>query len=38
MVNGEVIVQNNELTGKRPGIVMRSGRDTETAPIPASLT
>ena len=38
MVNGQVIVQNNELTGKRPGIVMRSGRDTETVPIPAALT
>ncbi len=38
MVNGEVIVQNNGLTGKRPGIVMRSGRDTETVPIPAALT
>lgn len=40
-VNGEIIVQNNKLTDKRPGIVMRSGRDTETetetVAIPAGL-
>lgn len=34
-VNGQEIVRNNELTGATPGIVMRSGRDTETVPIPA---
>lgn len=34
-VNGQEIVRNNELTGAKPGIVMRSGRDTETVPIPA---
>jgi N-acyl-D-aspartate/D-glutamate deacylase len=34
-VNGQEIVHNNKLTGATPGIVMRSGRDTETVPIPA---
>lgn len=34
-VNGQEIVRHNELTGAKPGIVMRSGRDTETVPIPA---
>ncbi len=34
-VNGQEIVRNNALTGAKPGIVMRSGRDTETVPIPA---
>lgn len=34
-VNGQEIVRENALTGARPGIVMRSGRDTETVPIPA---
>ncbi len=36
-VNGEEIIRENQLTGKKPGIVMRSGKDTETVPIPASL-
>jgi len=36
MVNGAVIVRDNRLTGQRPGLVLRSGRDTETAPIPAA--
>ncbi|HAD09611.1 MAG TPA: aminoacylase [Porticoccaceae bacterium] len=35
LVNGQEIVRNNQLTGAKPGIVMRSGRDTETVPIPA---
>jgi N-acyl-D-aspartate/D-glutamate deacylase len=30
LVNGEVIVERGELTGARPGDVLRSGRDTET--------
>ena len=34
-VNGQEIVRDNELTGNKPGVVMRSGRDTETVPIPA---
>jgi len=29
-------VRDNELTGQRPGLVLRSGRDTETVPIPAA--
>ncbi|MGE3972588.1 MAG: hypothetical protein AB7E78_14675, partial [Porticoccaceae bacterium] len=36
LVNGKVIVSNNQLTGTRPGTVLRSGRDTETVPIPAA--
>ncbi len=36
MVNGAVIVRDNRLTGQRPGRVLRSGRDTETVPIPAA--
>ncbi|MBV1906443.1 MAG: amidohydrolase family protein [Pseudomonadales bacterium] len=35
-VNGQEIVNNNELTGTKAGIVMRSGRDTETVLIPAA--
>ncbi len=34
-VNGQEIIRDNELTGVKPGVVMRSGRDTETVPIPA---
>ena len=34
-VNGQEIIRDNELTGVKPGLVMRSGRDTETVPIPA---
>lgn len=36
MVNGAVIVRDNQLTGQRPGLVLRSGRDTQTVPIPAA--
>jgi N-acyl-D-aspartate/D-glutamate deacylase len=36
LVNGKVIVRNNQLTGTRSGTVLRSGRDTETVPIPAA--
>ncbi|MCC6296567.1 MAG: amidohydrolase family protein [Pseudomonadales bacterium] len=36
LVNGAVIVRNNQLTGQRPGRVLRSGQDTETVPIPAA--
>jgi len=36
MVRGETIVRDNSLTGQRPGQVLRSGRDTETVPIPAA--
>lgn len=36
MVNGTVIVRDNQLTGQRPGRVLRSGHDTETVPIPAA--
>lgn len=35
-VNGTLIVHNNQLTGATPGTIMRSGRDTETVPIPAA--
>lgn len=35
-VNGALIVHDNELTGATPGTIMRSGRDTETVPIPAA--
>lgn len=34
LVNGKEIVRNNELTGVKAGVVMRSGRDTETVPLP----
>lgn len=36
MVNGTIIVRDNQLTGQRPGLVLHSGRDTETVPIPAA--
>jgi len=32
-VNGVEIVTGRELTGATPGVVMRSGRDTETVPV-----
>lgn len=35
LVNGQEIIRNNQLTGAKPGLVMRSGRDTQTVPIPA---
>ncbi|MBV1879038.1 MAG: amidohydrolase family protein [Pseudomonadales bacterium] len=37
IVNGKEVVRDNELTGTKAGIVMRSGRDTETVLIPAAM-
>ncbi len=37
LVNGVEIVRGGEVTGARPGTVLRSGRDTETVAIPASI-
>lgn len=34
IVNGRVLVRDNEVMEARPGIVLRSGRDTETVAIP----
>ena len=38
LVGGTEIVRRGELTGARPGKVLRSGRDTETVGIPATGT
>ncbi|MGO9876681.1 MAG: N-acyl-D-amino-acid deacylase family protein [Acidimicrobiia bacterium] len=37
IVNGTTIVADGRATDARPGIVLRSGRDTYTVPIPADL-
>jgi N-acyl-D-aspartate/D-glutamate deacylase len=36
LVAGEPIIRDGERTGARPGRVLRSGRDTETVPIPGT--
>lgn len=34
IVNGKVLVQDNQIKDVRPGTVLRSGRDTYTVPLP----
>ena len=38
IVNGQVIIQDNAYTGKTPGTVLHSGRDTYTVTIAAAAT
>jgi N-acyl-D-aspartate/D-glutamate deacylase len=35
LVNGRTIVADGKTTGDTPGVVLRSGRDTATVPVPA---
>jgi N-acyl-D-aspartate/D-glutamate deacylase len=35
LVNGRTIVTGGRTTGETPGVVLRSGRDTATVPVPA---
>jgi N-acyl-D-aspartate/D-glutamate deacylase len=37
LVNGRTIVAGGRATGDTPGIILRSGRDTATVPVPAGL-
>jgi len=34
MVNGEVLIRDNQVTQARPGRVLRSGRDTQAVAVP----
>ena len=36
VVNGVEIIRGQEYTGKKPGTILRSGRDTDGVEIPAS--
>jgi N-acyl-D-aspartate/D-glutamate deacylase len=36
LVNGEPILEHGEHTGRHPGTVLRSGRDTETVTVAAA--
>jgi hypothetical protein len=33
LVNGEIVVDHGDVTDRRPGRVLRSGRHTETPPV-----